>query len=114
MVAPDLSGFLLKELNRKPERYRGIIRLSIKKDVRMEELNKWLPLMQLVVGLFIVPLLRAAYYTIQNQEIQIGELKIIITAQQKQIDLLEAIVLEAAAPEIIKKHLIHRGDYAKH
>lgn len=80
----------------------------------MEELNKWLPLIQLVAVVFIIPLLRAAYRTIQNQEIQIGELKIIITAQQRQIDLLEAIVLEAAAPEIIKKHLIRRGEHAKH
>lgn len=80
----------------------------------MEELNKWLPLIQLVAVVFIIPLLRAAYRTIQNQEIQIGELKIIITAQQRQIDLLEAIVLETAAPETIKKHLIRRGEHAKH
>lgn len=80
----------------------------------MEELNKWLPLIQLVAVVFIIPLLRAAYRTIQNQEIQIGELKIIITAQQKQIDLLEAIVLEAADPAVIKKHLIRRGEHAKH
>lgn len=80
----------------------------------MEELNKWLPLIQLVAVVFIIPLLRAAYRTIQNQEIQIGELKVIITAQQKQIDLLEAIVLEAADPVVIKKHLIRRGEHAKH
>lgn len=80
----------------------------------MEELNKWLPLIQLLAALIIIPLLKAAYRTIQNQEIQIGELKVIITAQQKQIDLLEAIVLEAADPEVIKKHLIRRGEHAKH
>lgn len=79
----------------------------------MEELNKWLPLIQLVVVVIIIPLLRAAYRTIQNQEIQIGELKVIITAQQKQIDLFEAIVLEVADPEIIKKHLIKRSEHAK-
>lgn len=80
----------------------------------MEELNKWLPLIQLAAVVFIIPLLKAAYRTIQNQEIQIGDLRIIITAQQKQIDLLEAIVLETATPEIIKKHLIRRGEHGKH
>lgn len=75
----------------------------------MEELSKWLPLIQLVVVLVIIPL----YRTIRNQEIQIGELKTIITAQQKRNDLLEAIVIEIADPAIIKKHLIRRGEHAK-
>lgn len=79
----------------------------------MEELNKWLPLIQLIAALIVIPLLKAAYQTIKNQQIQIGELKIIITAQQKQIDLLELIVLEVADPEVIKKHLIRRGEHAK-
>ncbi len=80
----------------------------------MEELNRWLPLIQLVLAVVIIPLLRAAYITIKNQQIQIGELKVIITAQQKQIDLLEAIVLEVADPEIIKNHLIKRSEHAKY
>lgn len=80
----------------------------------MEELNRWLPLIQLVLAVVIIPLLRAAYITIKNQQIQIGELKVIITAQQKQIDLLEAIVLEVADSEIIKNHLIKRSEHAKY
>lgn len=76
----------------------------------MEEINKWLPLIQLVVVLIIIPL----YKTIRNQEIQMGQLRKIITDQQKQIELLEAIVFESSAPEVIKKHLIHRSEHAKH
>jgi len=86
----------------------------------MEELNKWMPLIQLVIAVIIIPLVRAAYRTIQNQEktiqnqeIQIGELKVIITGQQTQIELLQGIIFETSDAEVIKKHLIERGKHAK-
>ncbi|PHM18048.1 MAG: hypothetical protein CJD30_03550 [Sulfuricurvum sp. PD_MW2] len=73
----------------------------------MEAIKDWLPLVQFMVAIIIIPL----WKTIRNQETQIGQLKEIITSQQKQIDLLEAIVLESSDAEIVKKHLIKRGNH---
>lgn len=73
----------------------------------MEAIKDWLPIVQFMVVIIIIPL----WKTIRNQETQIGQLKEIITSQQKQIDLLEAIVLESSDAEIVKKHLMKRGNH---
>lgn len=72
----------------------------------MEMIKEWLPFVQFAVVMIIIPL----WKTIRNQETQIAQLKVIITSQQKQINLLEAIVLESSDAEIVKKHLIKRND----
>ena len=71
----------------------------------METIKDWLPFVQFAVVMIIIPL----WKTIRNQETQIGQLREIITSQQRQIDLLEAIVLESSDAEIVKKHLIKRN-----
>lgn len=73
----------------------------------METINSWLPLAQFAVAIIIIPL----WKTIRNQETQISQLKEIIASQQKQMDLLEAIVLESSDAEIVKKHLMKRGNH---
>lgn len=76
----------------------------------MEVLSSMVPILNFAMVFIVVPL----YKTIRNQETQIGQLRIIITDQQKQIELLEAIVFEASDAEVVKKHLIRRGEHAKY
>ena len=73
----------------------------------MEFVSWVLPLIQLVMVFIVIPL----YKTIKNQEKQMTTLQTIIEQQQKQIELLEAIVFESSDAEVVKKHLIKRGNH---
>lgn len=75
----------------------------------MELLSQMMPLLNFAMVFIVIPL----YKTIRNQETQIGQLKTIITDQQKQIELLEAIVFESANAEVVRKHLLRRGNHAQ-
>lgn len=72
----------------------------------MEWVSIFVAIAQFLMVWVVVPLLK----TIRNQETQISKLNEIITHQQEQIDLLEAIVLESSDAEIVKKHLIKKGN----
>lgn len=71
----------------------------------MEWINLILAFLQFIMVWVVYPLMK----TIKNQETQITKLNEIIAHQQEQIDLLEAIVLESADAEVVKKHLIKKG-----
>lgn len=73
----------------------------------MEWISVFVAIAQFLMVWVVIPLLK----TIRNQETQITKLNEIITHQQLQIDLLEAIVLESSDAEIVKKHLIKRGKH---
>ncbi|MDD3770479.1 MAG: hypothetical protein AB1763_09450 [Campylobacterota bacterium] len=75
----------------------------------MELLSQMMPLLNFAMVFIVIPL----YKTIRNQETQIGQLKTIITDQQKQIELLEAIVFESASAEVVRKHLLRRGNHVQ-